>query len=678
MPMRDDFKPSKWRTTRRLLAALLATTGLASSLFAFPLPPIWRWSNPLPHGANVYDITYAGGTYVQVAERGQIFMSEDGLNWLPHDTGVTNALRAVTFFGGRLVITGENGVILLSDNLTDFYSASQATTDWLEGVAASTNLIVTVGDNAAIYTSTNAVIWRRVTVSFANWLSGVAFGTNTFVIVGDTGFIATSPDGATWTPRASGTSANLNRVAWLGDRFLAVGDGGKVLTSPRGDTWQPVTTGATNALYGTAGVTNSRIVAGTSELRLQQTAAWSSQLGATRSGLAPDWKYYAAVWDGSGYVVSGPTGLTTESYSTNGATYWYTETNSIRTWLWQVTHTPSNYLAVGDFGTILTSPNGINWDLELTPDAATNTVLLGAGGSTNLFLIAGTQGTVLWATNTFLWNVLTPRPTTNDLQGVGYNGQQFILCGGNGTILTSPNGTNWTPRATPTTAFLMSVDAFPGGLVAAGDQGVILTSADSTNWVRQASGTTNWLSHVRYLNGLLMAVGANGTLLTSTNGTNWAALATGTTNWLNAIDYASGAWFIAGNQGTMLISTNATTWLNSGTITRKSLYGLVIHQGQLVTVGSEGVIIRSQLVPASTPVNIAQYSRPAGQNLFLFTGQPDQRFYLQQGAAMAGSGAGWTNTALLEFFDSTGTLLYLDSSPTNVESARFFRTVTTN
>jgi hypothetical protein len=139
---------------------------------------------------------------------------------------------------------------------------------------------------------------------------------------------------------------------------------------------------------------------------------------------------------------------------------------------------PSNYLAVGNLGTILSSPNGIDWDLELTPASATNSVLLGVGGSTNLFLIAGSRGTVLWATNIFFWNAISPSPTTNDLQGVCYDGTRYTLCGGNGTILTSTTGTNWISRTSPTNVFLMSVEPYPGGLVAVGDLGTVLTSAE--------------------------------------------------------------------------------------------------------------------------------------------------------------------------------------------------------
>ena len=65
-------------------------------LHAIILPPIWRWSNPTPHGANVYDMAYIGGTYVQVGECGQIFTSDDAQTWVPRDSGTTLALRAIT------------------------------------------------------------------------------------------------------------------------------------------------------------------------------------------------------------------------------------------------------------------------------------------------------------------------------------------------------------------------------------------------------------------------------------------------------------------------------------------------------------------------------------------------------------------------------------------------------
>src|SRR5881628_776666 len=79
------------------------------NLPAASLPTHWRWSNPSPHGGNIFDMAYGFGLTVAVTERGQIFTSEDLRFWQPRDSGTTNSLRAVTFFNGRLIITGERG-----------------------------------------------------------------------------------------------------------------------------------------------------------------------------------------------------------------------------------------------------------------------------------------------------------------------------------------------------------------------------------------------------------------------------------------------------------------------------------------------------------------------------------------------------------------------------------------
>jgi hypothetical protein len=112
--------------------------------------------------------------------------------------------------------------------------------------------------------------------------------------------------------------------------------------------------------------------------------------------------------------------------------------------------------------------------------------------------------------------------------------------------------------------------------------------------------------------------------------------------------------------------------VSNGTITKQSLYGLSIYNGQFVTVGSEGVAIRSQLIPATTPVAINAFYRTSGDNIFLFSGQPDQQFFLNSSTNLSA----WTQGTLLEFFDSTGTLLYLTSTGTgtNAPPRQFFRT----
>ena len=672
---RPTWRPRIFRPLRFPgLVMMLTWLGMLAAL-AVDVPLVWRWANPQPHGANVVDQAANDFLTVQVGERGQIYLSDDWNVWSPRDSGTAAALRGTTFFNGRLVVTGEAGTVMLADDPWNFYGFTLGTADWLESVAASSTVVVAVGDHAAIYTSTNAISWERVPVAFTNWLRSVACDGTNFVAVGEKGLLATSANGTSWQVRAAGlTATNLNRVTWLGDHFLAVGDGGKAFTSANGNQWSAVNLGATNYLYAAGGSANSHLAAGVSEARLFENGeAWSDQTtSAWTTNLVPAWTYYSALWNQDYYLLAGRSGMLVESCRTNlaASAEWRSLADPVRSWLWGITRTPTHFVAVGDYGTILSSPDGVDWDYELVPLSATNSILLGVGGNSNLLLAVGSQGTILWGTNTYFWQTNVLRPTTNDLQGVCYDGEQFIVTGGNGTVLTSASGTNWTRQVAPTSAFLMSVAAYPDGLVAVGSGGTILTSVDhGTNWTSRVSGTTNWLSQVRWLNDRLIAVGQNGCLLSSFDGVHWLSKVTGTTAWLNAYDYAAGTWFVVGNLGTVLASTDATNWTSSGTLTKKSLYGVISQDGLLVTVGTEGTILRTRLIPDPAPIAIAGYGRSSGMNVFLFTGATDQQFRLQASADLTT----WTDGALLEFLDGSGTLIYVEDTGGREDQTRFYR-----
>jgi hypothetical protein len=350
----------------------------------------------------------------------------------------------------------------------------------------------------------------------------------------------------------------------------------------------------------------------------------------------------------------------------------------------------------------MSSGNGIDWTLELVPDSVTNSIFLGVGGTTNLLLAAGNKGSLICSpyaetnitvtnivgTNVVVtnrtvstlgvvWHAVQPRPTTNDLQGVGVFNNLYLVTGDNGTVLTSADGTNWTKRATPTIALLSSVAASPNVIVATGDDGAILTSQDGLSWANQNSATVNWLYRVRYLAGQFISVGQNGTILTSANGTNWTTRASGTTSWLTDVTWIDGVFFLVGTQGTVLTSSNAVDWTSRGTISQKSMYAAATDANQLITVGVEGIIIRSQIVPDLTPVNILSYALYADtnaatlNNLFLFGGKADQRFTLDYRFAFDTNA--WITGPQLEFYDSSGTFFYLETQPKSNAPPQQFR-----
>ncbi len=214
--------------------------------------------------------------------------------------------------------------------------------------------------------------------------------------------------------------------------------------------------------------------------------------------------------------------------------------------------------------------------------------------------------------------------------------------------------------------------------MAVGDDGAIVTSPNGTNWAVQPSATTNWLYRVRYLGSNLIAVGQNGIIRTSTNGSDWSPRSSGTVQWLNDVTAIGDAYFIVGAGGTVLASSDLAKWTNMGTLTQKTLFGLATDSRQLVSVGVEGVILRAAVLPDPTPISILRYTRFPGddgltvQNLFLFVGKPDQQFTLDYRSDLTTNR--WVSGPALEFYDSDGTLYYLETLPaTNALPVEFYR-----
>jgi hypothetical protein len=670
----------------------------------------WRWTNPTPHGNNIIDQAFnpAFQLTVQVTDSGQVYSSSDVDTWIPRDTGVTNYLRGVAFYGNRIIIVGEEGLAMYTDDLNTFMKGNLApTSDWLEAVATSSNLVVAVGDNGAIYYSSDGTSWTRCTVPFNTWLRGVAYGGSGFVAVGENGFIAASADGINWTQSVSPVPQTLNRVYWNDQYFTIVGNNGIVLTNAGplpSASWYSVNSGATNALNTAAGsILAQRVVAGYSEVRLTDNGTWGNELAKTNG--PPDWTYISSfAFPGTApwCLLAGRSGMIVEGFKTNSAGYnWFLQSKPVRNWLWDLTYMSHIYVTVGDFGTIMSSLDGLNWSLELPPDTMTNKIIFGVGGTTNMLVAVGESGNIIFSTNShspvivtnlvgtnmivstnqvsnlgILWSP-AQSATTNDLQGIDCFNGLYIAAGDAGTLLTSVNASNWTARTSPTNKVLTSVSAYPKGVVAVGERGTILQSGNGINWTNRSLATTNWIYRVRYLNGQLIAVGQNGLFTTSTNGIIWTPPTSITSRWLNDVTYVNGVYYTIGTQGACLASTNTTTWTNLGTITVKSLYGLASDGNRLVVAGTEGALLRAQL---RTPTNAVQ---PLGfshtkdtnnyYNVFLFTGQPDQKFIIESANAL--SPTNWVIESILEMVDPSGTMYYQEVTPiTNAEPRQFFRT----
>ncbi len=253
---------------------------------------------------------------------------------------------------------------------------------------------------------------------------------------------------------------------------------------------------------------------------------------------------------------------------------WVAVTSPSDNWFNGISYGSGNFVTVGAYGTVLTSPDGVVWTSQ-------------------------TQG------------------DTHHLYGVGYGNGTFVAVGTVGTILTSSNGTDWTRRNSGTGDYLYGAAYGNGIYVVVGQAGTILISSGDPNWIwtDRSLAIQNWLYGISYDGiGTFVDVGSSGKILTSPNGVNWYSEPSGTSHHLMGVAYGNGKFVAVGEQGIILVSTNGgTTW----SITRQPssshqnlcgvAYGTVNGTGYFVTVGESGTILTS---PETDLVNwTAQNSR---------------------------------------------------------------------
>jgi photosystem II stability/assembly factor-like uncharacterized protein len=313
-----------------------------------------------------------------------------------------------------------------------------------------------------------------------------------------------------------------------------------------------------------------------------------------------------------------------------------------------ITWTGTLAVAVGDSGSIATSPNGSLWTVRnggastnfaLTSVAhgGGNMVALGVGG----IIRRSTDGGLTWAPVT----AVTPASTAT-INAVAYCGDKFVAVGASGTILTSTDGSSWTSQAlSPLTSTIWRSIAWNGTFaVAVGDGGVLATTVNGSTWttaawtgitgttgaamysiqwangkfivggaageIRTSSGSTpgtlQWtkqisnfpstafVSAIVWTGSLFVAVGSGGNTVTSTDGAAWTtAVVTAATDVLRAITWTSTRFLVAGNItpgniGLIKASTTGTSW-TSAALTTVNLWGAAWATGKpRVVVGDAG------------------------------------------------------------------------------------------
>jgi hypothetical protein len=245
--------------------------------------------------------------------------------------------------------------------------------------------------------------------------------------------------------------------------------------------------------------------------------------------------YLTHVVYGNGvFVASAEFGDSGAFFTSSDGSNWIQSFSDLNSWGMKVNYSEGQFSAVGGFGTVNVSSDGINWTSTfLVPDGSPwgpQAITFGDW----LFVTVGDMdgvGSIQTSPDGVIWTsiALSPVPAGR-INSVAYGGDTysgtFVAIGNNdGLVYTSAGvdaGTTWTQGTIPGGSLV----SYAGGLffIPLTHQ-TNLISADGYNWSLQATGLTNTLGSVNLVDGVFMAQcgmsSTGGYLATSTDGTNW-------------------------------------------------------------------------------------------------------------------------------------------------------------
>ncbi|TGE31851.1 leucine-rich repeat protein [Desulfosporosinus sp. Sb-LF] len=285
------------------------------------------------------------------------------------------------------------------------------------------------------------------------------------------------------------------------------------------------------------------------------------------------------------------------SASANGSS-WTTRSSGSTNSLAGVTYGNSTFVAVGDAGTILTSPDGASWT---TRSSGSTNSLAGVTYGNSTFVAVGDAGTILTSPDGASWTTRSSG-STNSLAGVTYGNSTFVAVGDAGTILTSPDGASWTTRSSGSTNSLVGVTYGNSTFVAVGDAGTILTSPDGATWTTRNAITANSLSGVTYGNSTFVAVGAYGadgytnwygTILTSPDGATWTTRRSWSEDFFKGVTYGNSTFVAMGYNGVILTSPDGAVWTTRISSSNYYPSGVTYGNNTFVAVSKYGKFLTS-------------------------------------------------------------------------------------
>ncbi|QDQ28127.1 hypothetical protein FNU76_18225 [Chitinimonas arctica] len=230
---------------------------------------------------------------------------------------------------------------------------------------------------------------------------------------------------------------------------------------------------------------------------------------------------------------------------------WTAQTSGTAADLTTVFYDNVDYLALTSDGKLLRSTDGITWAAAPVGTGTTKRLNRLVGGA-NVYLAVGEAGTIVTSPpDRSAWTAQVSG-TQRDLNKVVYTSSGFVAVGAGGTILSSVDGKTWKTQNSGVTADLHGVYFSGANVIAVGKGGTIVSGknifTDTPVWTVNESGTTQDLYAVNAASQVVV-VGAAGTALTGKLATGadrytWTLATTGTGSRANDL-VLGGATYVA-------------------------------------------------------------------------------------------------------------------------------------
>jgi hypothetical protein len=432
------------------------------------------WTTQTHAGYFWDDVAWNGSVFAAMDPTGLIYTSEDGVNWVMTDLGLTGtSLSDIGSDGSQFVVVGAaQGVYTSPDGLawtlqpgTSLVRGSSITWDGNQFV---------VGSSGSVYTSQDGVTWMSqppvstdIQVAFSV-ISLNAVGGQYFAM-GNYGALLNSPDLVDWSLLTSGSFVGLSDVTWGNNLFVAVGNDTTIRTSPDGAVWTTrLTVPSTGALFGVTWGGGQFVAVGQGDSNQVFTSvdgmSWAAQTATDQ------WVVLQAVaWGNNQFVAVGDQGVVLTSQ--NGVD-WTPQTAGVSAadYFTDITWSGSLFVATGwQDGApgdpfISTSQDGINWTMQILPWYAYPNSVASNGSQ---FVVVGHR-VILTSDDGLTWTVRSEE--INDMTEVAWSGTQFVISGaiGSSAVLTSLDGAAWTSQR--------SISGFYTGMASDSNRTVFVTA----------------------------------------------------------------------------------------------------------------------------------------------------------------------------------------------------------